>query len=451
MNNYTKYKPSDVKWIGEIPENWNVRRIKYLFKEIDQRSTSENEELLSVSQYTGVKPKKDCLESDNEKITNAESLEGYKRVSKNDLVINIMLAWNGSLGVSDYEGIVSPAYCVYRIIDSNNPKYFDYLFRTDLYKTEFKRNSTGVIDSRLRLYTDKFFNIFSTLPSLNEQTTIVNYLEHKTAQIDTFIAKKKHFIDLLKEQRIAMINQAVTKGINPNVKMKPSGTEWLGKIPEHWESRKLKFLIKGKLEYGANEPAELNDPSFPRYIRITDIYNDGKLKNDTFKSLKPEIAKDYLLQEGDVLFARSGATVGKTFQFKSYDSLACFAGYLIKATPDENKILSDYLYNFTKSRAYDNWINSIFIQATIQNIGADKYAFLQIPLPPLPEQIQIINYIKYESEPIYHAIAKAEREIELIKEYRTALISEVVIGKVDVSAEYKSFKNSVCTQSNLCQ
>ncbi len=184
--------------------------------------------------------------------------------------------------------------------------------------------------------------------------------------------------------------------------------------------------------YGANESAELEDRSLPRYIRITDFGNNGLLKNDTFKSLPIEIANQYLLEEGDVLFARSGATVGKTYHFINYEGQACFAGYLIKATADTNKIFSKFLYYFTHSGAYKNWKDSIFIQATIQNIGADKYNNLKLSLPPVEEQKQIAEYIQIETTRIDTIITKSNKKIELLQEYRTALISELVTGKIDV-------------------
>ena len=130
---------------------------------------------------------------------------------------------------------------------------------------------------------------------------------------------------------------------------KDSGIEWLGKLPADWRIKRLKYLAEGKLEYGANEVAEFDDIGLPRYIRITDFGDDGNLRDDTFKSLTMEQAKGYFLAEGDVLFARSGATVGKTFQFKQYKGRACFAGYLIKARPNKKILLSDFLYLFTKS------------------------------------------------------------------------------------------------------
>lgn len=418
-------------WLGEFPAHWQVLRIKNLFQEIDSRSETGSEELLSVSHYTGVTLKRESLESEDDHLTNAESLVGYKLVQQGDLVINIMLAWNGSLGISPYNGITSPAYCVYRIKGDNNPEYFGYLFSTNLFKGEFRRHSTGIIDSRLRLYSDKFFSIFTIVPPKYEQDEIVQYIKAQEEKINLFIQKKQRFIDLLREQRQIVIHQVVTKGLNQKVKLKSSSIEWLGDIPIHWEIRRLKECLIGKLKYGANESGEEYNPTWYRYIRITDFSVNGKLSDENKLSLSPEIGAEYELQEGDILFARSGATVGKTFQFHyvSEEEKYCYAGYLIKATPDENIILSDFLLNYTNSKAFENWKNSIFNKATIENIGADKYSVLKIPIPPIEEQKQIVAHIKNETATIDTAIAKAEREIELIREYKEAMIAEAVMGK----------------------
>lgn len=422
-------------WLGKFPTHWQINRIKNLFVEVDERSETGEEELLSVSQYTGITPKRDSLENEDDFITNAQTLVGYKKVSANDLVVNIMLAWNGSFGISQYNGIASPAYCVYRCKPGNNPEYFGYLFSTALFKAEFRRKSTGIIDSRLRLYSDKFFSIFSVVPPLQEQNAIVNYITAQNEKIDRFINAKLRFIELLKEQRQGIIDHAVTKGINPNVNLKATGIDWLGEIPEHWELRRLKTCIKEKLKYGANQSGDEYNPDWYRYIRITDFSNSGVLSESNKLSIPNEIGSLYEVSEGDILFARSGATVGKTFMFKlsESDEKYAFAGYLIKAIPDEKVILTEFLYNYTISKAYENWKNSIHIKATIENIGAEKYNNLKIPIPSIKEQLEIIEQIKKETATIDTAISKAEREIEYIREYKEAMIAEAVMGKMNNS------------------
>jgi len=416
------------EWMPNVPEHWQIIRIKNLFNEIDKKSVSGKEDLLSVSQYTGVTPRKDSFEEGKE-ITNAKTLKGYKIVEQGDLVVNIMLAWNGCLGISNYNGITSPAYCVYRVKRNYNPDYFGYLFSTSLYKGEFRKQSTGIIESRLRLYSDAFFRIFCFVPPKEEQDEIVNLINSESTKISNFIQSKQRFIELLKEQRQSIITNAVIKGIDEKAKIKETV---LGEIPEHWKVRRLKFCLNEKLKYGANASGDYYNPLWYRYIRITDFTAAGTLDESNKLSLSPENGKDYELKDGDILLARSGATVGKSFQFRivDRDERCCYAGYLIKASPNEEIILSDFLYNYTLSSNYENWKNSIFIKATIENISADKYANLLVTLPPVKEQKRILEHIKAETKTIDIAINKTEKEIVLIKEYREAMIAEAVTGKM---------------------
>lgn len=220
------------------------------------------------------------------------------------------------------------------------------------------------------------------------------------------------------------------------IEYKETGLEWCPQIPKHWELKRLKYLLSARLEYGANESAEQDNRNEPRYLRITDFDDNGKLRSNTFKSLPYEVAKPFLLKEGDILFARSGATVGKTFIFSNYDGEACFAGYLIRARHNE-KIIPQYLYLYTKSGAYNSWKNSVFIQATIQNIGAEKYSQLEVPLPPLPEQQKIADYLDQKTTLIDSIIAKKEKQIELYKEERTAIINHAVTRGLNPDAKMK--------------
>ncbi len=196
--------------------------------------------------------------------------------------------------------------------------------------------------------------------------------------------------------------------------------------------QKLKYIIKEPLKYGSNSLAESENKKFPRYIRITDFSENGILRDDTFKSLEIEKAKDFILNEGDILFARSGATVGKTFQFKNYKGQACFAGYLIKAVPNKKIVISDYLYLFTLSHLYESWKNSIFTQATIQNISADKYKELLISIPTIKEQTIITKYLKKKLEESNSLISKERKIIKKLNQAKQSLINEVVTGKIEV-------------------
>lgn len=205
------FKDTGIPWLGEIPEHWQLRRAKYLVEEMDARSRSGAETLLRVSQYTGVTPRK---LSDLTGMARAESLVGYKCVGQNDLVINIMLAWNGSLGISKYDGIVSPAYCVYKIKGDVSPGYIHHLLRTKLYGGRIKQGSTGVIESRLRLYSDAFGQIEILLPSLAEQEKIIDVIDTETQEISKSITKLELEIKLLLEYKNRLMDDVVTGRID---------------------------------------------------------------------------------------------------------------------------------------------------------------------------------------------------------------------------------------------
>lgn len=424
-------------WLGNYPAHWQVLRIKNIFSEIEDRSTSGNEELLSVSHYTGITLKRDSLENEDDFISNAETLEGYKRVAKGDLVINIMLAWNGSLGISPFDGITSPAYCVYRAKENNNPEYFGYLFATNLLKTEFRKKSTGIIDSRLRLYSDKFFSIFSVVPPVVEQNKIVEYIKTQSDKINHFIAKKQQFIALLKEQRQSVINDAVTKGINKNVKLTDSGIKWLGNIPAHWEVKRIKNIssVISKGTTPSTMGADTIENGNIRFLKAENLYtNEVSLFPEFFIDEKTDqMLFRSRLKENDILLVIAGATIGRIGIVKkecipaNTNQAVCFI------RPDN--IEPEYLLIWMQCSYFYNvlWFNAN--QSAQPNIAMGKISNFNVAYPPLSEQTQIVNHIKTETATIDTAVAKTEREIELIKEYKEAMIAEAVMGKVNFNKQ----------------
>lgn len=277
---------------------------------------------------------------------------------------------------------------------------------------------------------DKDFNAFPVpLPPLSEQERIAAYLDASCAAIDAAVAAKRQQIETLDALRRSIVTRAMTQGLNPRVAFKPSGQQWLGEIPVHWSAPCLKRLLSEPLTYGLNEAAELEDRDLPRYLRITDFDDDGALRDDTFRSLPREIAHEAPLAQNDVLFARSGATVGKTFMFRDYVGEACFAGYLIRARTQGWRLSPLFLYLFTKTTAYEKWKNLIFTQATIQNISASKYNYLAVPLPPLAEQVTICEYVEDRNAEFAKLSTSLMRQIDALVAYRKALIHECVTGQ----------------------
>ncbi|TCK96975.1 restriction endonuclease subunit S [Paraburkholderia sp. BL9I2N2] len=218
---------------------------------------------------------------------------------------------------------------------------------------------------------------------------------------------------------------------------KDTGIEWLGQVPEDWAVLRLKQVITEQLSYGANAAAEDDDRSNPRFIRITDLNEDGTLRDDTFKSLPPSTAAPYMLRSGDILLARSGATVGKSFIYKQEMGPACYAGYLIRARLDKKACLPKYCWFITQSQYYWGFIGETSIQATIQNVSGERYANLWLALPSVEEQQAIVDFLEVESARFDSLIRKKTRFIELLREKRLALITHAVTKGLDPSAPTK--------------
>ena len=240
MERYKEYKPSGIQWLGFIPKHWEVFRMKRIFGEAKEKTTDETGILLSLSQYTGVLPKSEVGKTG---MFEAESTIGYNVVHSGQFVMNIMLAWNGSYAVSEYDGIISPSYVIFDFKTDCNKKYVHLLLRQPSYAGAFKTMSKGIIESRLRLYPIYFLSFPIILPPLSEQEKIVHFLDEKTAKIDSYVADKEKEIQLLNELKESEIAKVVTQGLNPNVRMKDSGISWIGMIPEHWMVKK-NFVYK---------------------------------------------------------------------------------------------------------------------------------------------------------------------------------------------------------------
>ena len=398
MKSYS-YKDSGIEWLGAIPSHWKADRLRDLSSINTDALSSHTDENLSLDYL-------DISNVNSLGIVNLNKIEkvsfkeapsrARRKVEKFDIVISSVRTNLQAVAFIDFDKdnlICSTGFFVCRPKFNHilHEKYLYYFLLTDYSKDYFFSHSVGVSYPAIDDY--KFSSVNLPLPPLSEQEAIVNFLDKAIARIDRIIGIKQEQIESLDSYFIKELTKVITRGIGENV-LQDTSCFWLPKIKDGWRLLPLKRLLKTKLKYGANEAAVDENVSDPRYIRITDFDGSGKLRSNTFKSLPAEVADPYLLTEGDVLFARSGATVGKTFIFKDYDGLACFAGYLIKAECDKNKLLPEFLYYFTKSLSYSEWKNLVFTQATIQNIGADKYQYLNVPVPSVEEQNKIVEFIK---------------------------------------------------------
>jgi type I restriction enzyme, S subunit len=441
MKPYPEYKESDIEWLGIIPRDWKINRLKYLSKINPVKSEIRNLPrdirvtflpMESINEYGGIS-------SGDIKVL-SDVYNGYTYFKDGDVVIaKITPCFENGKGticnkLENGVGFGTTELHVIRPESKLISKFVFYLSISIPFREIGEANMYGAAGQK-RVPEEYVKNFTVPYPPPNEQHTIAAFLDRETSRIDTLIAKKQRQIELLQEKRSALISHVVTQGLDPNVKMKDSGVEWLGEVPEHWEVKKLKYIVKEPLKYGANESAELEDRNMPRYVRITDIDEDGNLREETFKSIPEDIAKPYLLEPGDLLLARSGATVGKSFLYKKEWGHSAYAGYLIRARSNLRIALPEYLAYYCRSLNYWNWIGGITIQATIQNVSAEKYSEYKLSLPTIEEQKTIVNYLDHELLIIYDIIEKIKSSIEKLREYRTVLISAAVTGKIDVRDE----------------
>lgn len=424
---YPSYRQPKMRWLPPVPNHWDEERAKVFFREVDERSRTGEEELLSVSHLTGVTPRS----LKNVTMFKAASYVGHKVCRPGDIVVNTLWAWMAALGAARHTGLVSPAYGIYRPrkTDSFNPAYLDYLLRTRAYVAEYIGRSTGIRASRLRLYPNQFLDIALIQPPRAEQDQIVACLRAQDAHIARFIKAKRELLGLLTEQKLRIIDHAITRGLDASVALKPSGIEWLGDVPEHWDAQKLKFVTKRIV--GGSTPKS-DEPTFwsgdvvwvtPKDVSKTDFLS-GSLRTITREGLRS--CATALVPAGSIVIT-SRAPVGNVAiaQVELCTNQGCKA-----IVPAVERMISDYL--FLLLLRMKERLQVLANGTTFAEIGASVLANEFVPVPPVEEQVTICHRIDEECKPVNEAIARAEEEIKLIREYRDRQIADVVTGQVDV-------------------
>ncbi len=429
LKQYPKYKESVLPWIEKIPEHWDVLPNRAVFEERNTRGMID-EDLLSVTIKRGVIRQKELIESSSKKDSSNEDKSKYKLVIEGDLPYNKMRMWQGAVGVSKYRGIVSPAYIILKPRENAHSNYFHYLLRTTEYTKESHRYSYGICDDQLSLRFKDFKVIKSIVPSLDEQRKIASFLRVKEKEIAQFSRNKRRLIQLLKEQKQAIINQAVTRGIDHDVKLKPSGIDWVGEVPEHWEIQRLKYIVL----INKNVLSESMDKNYEfSYIDIGSV-GTGYIVNEPekirFKNAPSRARR--IPHSGDTIISTVRTYLRAVFYFdKEIEDLICSTGFAV-LTPNL-KITPSLLGLLIQS---DNFINLVVkesIGVSYPAISETKLSTLKIAYPPArKEQEDLVRDLNNKTKDIDNLIKKAQREIDLIQEYRTRLISDVVTGKVDV-------------------
>lgn len=427
MAGYMEYKDSGIPWLGEYPAHWECCRVKNSFFSTKTivGEVADSYERLALTLNGVVKRSK--IDAGG---LQPERFETYQVLRENELVFKLIDLQNVStsrIGRSPYTGIVSPAYIILHERNNRSTRYAEYYFLSMWMHQVF--NQLGADGVRSNIGAAALLDIPFLLPPESEQESIVTFLDVKINRIDTIIAEAKASIEEYKVWKASIIYEAVTKGLDPKAEMKDSGVAWVGSIPLAWNVQKLKTLVSEALQYGANETGIDYDENLPRYIRITDVTSNGELKDTGKLSLSEDVAREYILDDGDILLARSGGTVGKAFYYKSEYGRAAFAGYMIKVRVNRDIIHPKLVYFATLAANYDDWKATTMTQATIQNIGANKYNDFYVVVPPKDQQDTLVAYLEEKAGQIDALISEKESLIADLEAYKKSLIFEVVTGK----------------------
>ena len=445
-----KMRDTGVEWIGEVPEGWEIGRIRSLFREVSERYDAQSNNqlpLLSVSEYYGVAKREDKIKT-GEVLVRAESLDGYKVCRAGDIVSNIMLAWTGALGVSPLSGIVSPAYSVYRPLKDVCSKYFHYLFRTDRYTDVFNKYSTGIIASRLRLYSPEFYAIPAIIPPLPEQRRIADYLDEKCAAIDGAVDELKRGIEDCKAWKKAIIFEAVTgkrrvgifnaekQSCREAEKMKPSGIPWIGEIPEGWRVMRLKHLI-GILPGYAFKSEDFNFSNGIRLLRGINVGVDS-LRWDECVYWDRVISEDldrYQIQAGDLIVGldRPWIEEGTRVCFAKKEDLPCLLVQRVCRIRTLGEMDLRIINYWLSSEAFERALACDTTGVSVPHISPYQIMEFRITLPSLPEQRAIADYLDKKCAAIDAMVVEKEALIADLEAYKKSLIYETVTGKREVA------------------
>lgn len=420
-----KMKDSGIEWIGEVPNCWYIDKIKYHLKRNEPKNPG-NKMVLSVYREYGVIPKDS--RDDNHNVT-SEDTSKYKYVKKGNLVINKMKAWQGSLAVSQYEGIVSPAYFVYEFTDKTlDKRYFHHLIR-GCYKDEFRRVSSGIREGQWDLSPEEFSKTLILLPPFEEQQKIADHLDKKCAEIDSLSSDIQLQISILEDYKKSIITEAVTKGLNPDVEMKDSGIEWIGKIPFDWKILKVKNI--GEYRNGLTySPMDLTDEKEGTLVLRSSNVQNGKIILEDNVYVSCSIRPDLMVKQGDILIcSRNGSRdlVGKNAIINENID-ASFGAFMMIFRCN----CPQYMYYILNSAIFSYYLGTFFT-STINQLTGSNFGNMKIVFSDNQEkQNQIVEYLDMKCEKIDKAIYEKKQQLEILEQYKKSLIYEYVTGKKEV-------------------
>ena len=414
---YKKYHAVAYDYATQLPEGWQLLPNIAIFEERIERGHVD-EELLSVTikkgviRQTDVAIKKDSSNEDKSK---------YKLIKVGDIAYNKMRMWQGALGYSDYQGISSPAYVILKPKMEINPRFFHYMLRTSFYTNYSKRFSYGIVDDQLSLRYNDFKRMYSIVPPLEIQNGIVDYLDKKNYEIDKFIRNKEKLIRLATEQKRVTINNAITQGINPTASMIEIGLEWLKKMPEHWEIKKWKYVFN--IRNGQVDPKR-----YPNKILLAPNHIESGSGKILYKETAIEQGAEsgkYLVKAGDIVYSKIRPELNKVCIAED-DGLCSADMYAIHSRKEFNQQFLMFLF---LSESFNKAMIESSMRVAMPKVNREDVKNYQSAFPDADEQQQIVDYIERETMKLNKVISKIQQEIASIKEYREALITDLVTGK----------------------
>ncbi|MEB2787702.1 restriction endonuclease subunit S [Campylobacter upsaliensis] len=435
------YKPSGIKWLGEIPQSWEIKPLQAIFNQRNEQNNNlEFQTILSLVKDVGVIPYEEKGNVGNKA---KDDLQGYKIARVNDLVLNKMNAVIGSLGVSKYDGLVSPIYLVLYIENPNYLiAYYSYLFQTKSIQKFLRKFAYGIMEIRESIDYLEFKKMFLPTPPLQEQKEIAEFLDKKCEKIQNYINKKQKLITLLQEKKQALINEAVCGRVACHTERsevsttayKPSGIEYLGLIPHHWEAVKVKFTayVKGRIGFHGLNSNEFRYDEGAYLVTGNDFDNNEVMWDKCRRVSEERFYEDpnIHLQNNDLLITKDG-TIGKTAIVNNCPKQATLNSGIFLVRTMKKMCFVKYLFFIINSQYFKEFVNVKTSGSTIKHLYQSDFHDLKIPLPPLQEQKQIANFLDEKCEKINSAIEKTKRQIELIKEYKNTFINEAVCGRIN--------------------
>ena len=422
LHSYPAYRPSDLPWLDDMPEHWAVRRGGWLFRKMD-RAVRDADEVITCFRDGTVTLRKNRR---TEGFTESLKEIGYQGVRKGDLVIHQMDAFAGAVGVSDSDGKGTPVYSVCHPYQDADPFYYAYIVREMARNQWILALAKGIRERSTDFRYSEFALQALPLPPLPEQAAIVRYLDHADRRIRRYVTAKRKLVALLEEEKQAIINQAVTRGLDPNVRLKPSGVKWLGDVPEHWEVQRLGNLLQERGEINADGHIEevLSVLRNRGVIPYTDKGNIGNKKSEDITRYKIVRPEDIVVNCMNVIIGSVGLS--------TYTGCLSPVYYVLtrRSRDDDPQYLNAYFQTKPFQQSLVRIGNGIL--AHRMRIPMELLKCEPFPRPPAEEQAAIVEYIAMATADIETATARARRQTDLVQEYRTRLIADVVTGKLDV-------------------